>query len=468
MLATQQRTVVVIEDDVDLRGLVAAVLSQAGYRVGVTGDSRHGVDLVRQEQPDLILCDIAMPQMDGYAVVRALQADPATRRFPVVFLTARHEFTDRVRAFRFGVVDYITKPVTSEALLSRVDSILGGLEGRPGTLEGEAPILLEEVRRDVRTGVLTVGNDTSRTRMMVREGELVGELETEAVGTRVTQLHFEELNALHEDVVVHDPSGPPEQLTLPDFSAISQPLREIVIADDNAVFRATLAEVFGRCGFQVREARDGMEAVRRVLEKPPSLLLVDVRMPVLDGFEVCRRLRSYALTRHLPIVFLSGFDDLQDRAAGLEAGANEFLSKQTSLREMLLRVQLQLQRYRPAKGGEGLHGRIDFLGAPGVLRVCLLTSLTGTLTATRGGKTISMGFDEGRLLSADSADSRGREAVFEFVTWEHGTFAFAGGAPYVGTAVDEPVETLVLEGCRRIDARKRKRPGQVASGAGDR
>jgi DNA-binding response OmpR family regulator len=421
-----QRTVVIIEDDGDLRGLVTAVLSQAGYRVGATGDPRRGVDLVRKEQPDLILCDIAMPQMDGFAVVRALQSDAATRRVPVVFLTARHEFTDRVRAFRFGVVDYITKPVTSETLLSRVDGILGGLDGRPGILKGDAPILLEEVGRDGPTG--------------------------------------------HEDIVLHDPSPPGDDLPLPDFSEISQPLREIVIADDNAAFRSTLAGVFERCGFQVREAADGMEAVRRVLEKPPSLLLVDVRMPVLDGFEVCRRLRNYALTRHLPIVFLSAFDEFEERAAGLEAGANEFLSKQTSLREMLLRVQLQLQRYnRPATGGgeTALHGRIGFLGAPGVLRVCLLTSLTGNLTATKGRQIISMGFDAGQLLSADSADTHGREAVFEFVTWEHGTFVFTVGAPHAGTPIGEPLNALVLEGCRRIDVRNRERADQAAPGASD-
>jgi DNA-binding response OmpR family regulator len=423
-MVAQARSVVIIEDDGDLRGLVAAVLSQAGYRVGATGDPRCGVDLVRREQPDLVLCDIAMPQMDGFAVVQALQSDATTRRFPVVFLTARREFTDRVRAFRFGVVDYITKPVTSETLLSRVDSILGGLDGRPVILKGEAPILLEEVGRDRPARQAQIGGD--------------------------------------------DPPRPADDLRLPDFSEISRPLREIVIADDNEPFRSMLAGVFERCGFQVREATDGLEAVRRVLEKPPSLLLVDVRMPVLDGFEVCRRLRNYALTRHLPIVFLSGFDEFEDRAAGLEAGANEFLSKQTSLREMLLRVQLQLQRYnRPANwaGETALHGRIGFLGAPGVLRVCALTSLTGTLTATKRGQSISMGFDAGRLLSADSTDAHGQEAVFEFVAWDHGTFVFAGGPPHAGTPVHEPLNALVLEGCRRIDGRNRERAGLAAPGA---
>lgn len=456
MFATRQRVVVIIDDDKDARDLVATMLSQGGYRVAATGDSAQSVDLVRQEQPDLVLCDIAMPQMDGYAVVRAIQADPATRRFPVVFLTGRDGFTDRVRAFRFGVVDYITKPVTPETLLSRVDGIVGGLKERPGVLEDDAPILLEEVRRDGRTGVLTLASASSSPQVMLRQGEVVGTLEPGGLGAR---LRFAELDALHEDIVVHDPRRLADQLSLPDFSEVPQPLRDIVIADDNEVLRAALAEVFGRCGFRVREAEDGMEAVRRVLERPPSVLLVDVRMPVLDGFEVCRRLRSYALTRHLPIVFLSGFDDLGERAAGLEAGANEFLSKQTSLRELLLRVQLLLQRYgRQASGGEtALHGRIELLGAPGVLQVCHLTSLTGTLTATAGSRSVSMGFDAGRLSTADSADTHGREAVFEFLTWDHGTFAFAGGTPYAGTPISESVAVLVLKGCWRIDVRSQER-----------
>lgn len=297
----QPHRVVIIEDDGDLRGLVAAVLSQAGYRVGATGDARQSVDLVRQEQPELILCDIAMPDMDGYAVVRALQSDPATRSVPVVFLTGRREFADRVRAFRSGVVDYITKPVTSESLLSRVGDIVGGSNRRAA--DGETAILL--------------GSDLSSP-LMRREGD--------------------EPTVIDDGTILSDPSGAP----VPDFSEVPAALREIVIADDDPAYRSALAAVFARYGFRVRETANGIETVRRVLETPPALLLVDVRMPALDGFEVCRQLRACDLTQRLPIVFLSGYDEYESRAAGLEAGANEFLSKRTPLRELLLRVQLQL------------------------------------------------------------------------------------------------------------------------------
>jgi DNA-binding response OmpR family regulator len=406
----QPHSVVIIEDDGDLRGLVAAVLSQAGYRVDATGDSCHGVDLVRHENPDLILCDIGMPDMDGYAVVRALQDDPATRRVPVAFLTARREFTDRVRAFRYGVVDYITKPFDAETLLSRIDGIL-------------------DSRAHEGTDDATILEDRATPRML-REAEL---------------------GALQQDIADHDPA----ELAGLDFGDVPAALRDIVIADHDVAFRSTLAGVFARHRFQVREEGDGMEAVRRILERPPSVLLLDVRLPVLDGFAVCRRLRGYSLTRHLPIVFLSGFDGLESRIGGMEAGANEFLSKRTSLRELLLRVQLQLQRYRrsPGDGDAALRGRIDVLGAPGVLQMCFLTGLTGTLTATDGRAVVAMGFEAGRLVTADGRSSRGREAVFDFVAWERGTFEFADGLPCAGTPVTEPVTALVLEGCRRTDQR---------------
>ena len=131
---TELPSVLIIEDDEDLRGLIAGLLAQAGYRVDATGDPRQGVHVVRNDRPDLVLCDISMPAMDGYAVVQALQSDPSTRDVPVAFLTARREFTDRVRAFRSGVVDYITKPVTAETLLTRVSDIVRSAKTRlPGS-----------------------------------------------------------------------------------------------------------------------------------------------------------------------------------------------------------------------------------------------------------------------------------------------------------------------------------------------
>ena len=133
--ARSRRSLVLVEDSDDVREALEIILTEAGYRVAATGDPRRALELVREHRPDLVLCDIAMPDMDGYDVVRALQADAATARLPVVFLTARHEFTERVRAFRLGVLDYLTKPIAPDVLTGKIARILVGIDRRSAAAE---------------------------------------------------------------------------------------------------------------------------------------------------------------------------------------------------------------------------------------------------------------------------------------------------------------------------------------------
>ena len=113
-----------------IRALVEKLLAAGGYEVESTSDPLTAHALVRASRPDLVLCDIAMPGLDGYGVLKALQADPATASVPVVFLTAHQEFSERVRAFRYGVVDYLAKPFTASVLLKRVEQ--GRVPGHAG------------------------------------------------------------------------------------------------------------------------------------------------------------------------------------------------------------------------------------------------------------------------------------------------------------------------------------------------
>jgi len=149
------------------------------------------------------------------------------------------------------------------------------------------------------------------------------------------------------------------------------------------LFRAFLKDVLVRRGFTVHEARDGEEALRVALERRPWLIVTDVNMPRVDGVEFCRRVRSHSLIRHTPLIFLSGWDDYKDRYRGLEAGADEFLSKDTSIRELLIRIQILLKRYSDLGArswrGPGMEGRVEVVGAPGLLQMCHLGRLTGLI-----------------------------------------------------------------------------------------
>ncbi len=103
------RTIAVVEDDRRSLDELHQLLGSAGYRVVSTNDARAAVQLVRDEHPALLLCNVNMPGMDGYAVLKAIQSDPATAACPVVFLSPNQEFSERIRAFRHGVIDYLTQ-----------------------------------------------------------------------------------------------------------------------------------------------------------------------------------------------------------------------------------------------------------------------------------------------------------------------------------------------------------------------
>src|SRR5439155_5640863 len=136
-------------------------------------------------------------------------------------------------------------------------------------------------------------------------------------------------------------------------------------------------------GFTVYEAGNGRDALALALDKRPWLILTDIRMPGDDGFEFCRRVRTHSLIRQTPLLFLSGWDDYKARYQGLELGADDFVSKETPVRELLIRIQLTLKRYmslgRHGARGAGMEGQLEVMGTPGVLQVCHLTRLTGVL-----------------------------------------------------------------------------------------
>jgi DNA-binding NarL/FixJ family response regulator len=113
-----------IEDDHDTRDLTATALEFEGFIVHRAPDGETGLELARLHRPQLILCDVTMPGMDGYSVLAALRADPALSPIPFIFLTARGERKDLRQGMVSGADDYLTKPVSIHELLSAIHSRL--------------------------------------------------------------------------------------------------------------------------------------------------------------------------------------------------------------------------------------------------------------------------------------------------------------------------------------------------------
>ena len=156
----------------------------------------------------------------------------------------------------------------------------------------------------------------------------------------------------------------------------------IVVVDDDKEIRASLRRSLAFEGFKVTLAADGEEALCRVRDESPDLLVLDIMMPGLDGLEVVRRVRR--ADDQLPIIMLTARDAVPDRVAGLETGADDYLVKPFAFSELLARIRVRLRRREPGEDRE--------------LRFADLVLDTAAREARRGHRAIALTTTEYELL----------------------------------------------------------------------
>jgi formate hydrogenlyase transcriptional activator len=136
-------------------------------------------------------------------------------------------------------------------------------------------------------------------------------------------------------------------------NAPSQTMRgSLLVVDDDLGARQTLSALLFQEGYETRCAPDGKTALMFAEADPPELILLDVRLPDLDGFEVCRRLKSSDKTDRIPVIFLSGLDDVGDKIRGFESGGVDYITKPFQAAEVLARVETHLALHRLRKQAE--------------------------------------------------------------------------------------------------------------------
>ena len=124
--------ILIIDDDLDTLRLVGLMLQRQGYQISAATNGQQGLDKAFEEDPDLILLDVMMPDMDGYEVTRRLRQNPSTMETPVLMFTAKTQLDDKVTGFEVGANDYLTKPTHPAELQARVKTLLSRVSEKKG------------------------------------------------------------------------------------------------------------------------------------------------------------------------------------------------------------------------------------------------------------------------------------------------------------------------------------------------
>lgn len=209
MSAGKVKRILVVDDEPDVTELLEYKLEQEGYKVDVLNDPLSFVAKVRETEPDLMILDIMMPELNGLQLCRIARSDPAMKSIPIIFLTAKGEAEDRVKGLETGADDYLSKPFNTKELLLRAGKILnrGELHSQPSgaprieiggvvidedlhrlTVDGENVPLTATEFRLLKLLMERKGRVQSREHLLVNVWHYDTDIETRTVDTHVRRV----------------------------------------------------------------------------------------------------------------------------------------------------------------------------------------------------------------------------------------------------------------------------------------
>ncbi len=244
------RTVLVIDDDPEARDIVERFLRKDGFKVATAGGGEEGLRLAHKLKPAVITLDVMMPDMDGWAVLRALKADPVLREIPVVMLTM---VDDKGKGYSLGATDYLTKPVDRAQLHD----------------------LLARYRAADTTG-------------------------------------------------------------------------QVMLVEDDRPVREMMARMLTKSGWKVSQAGNGREALDLLAREKPGLILLDLMMPVMDGFEFLVEMRANSEWRDIPVIVLSAKDLTEEDRRVLSDRVEQIVRKDAGSNEQVVQLIHQVLERAPA------------------------------------------------------------------------------------------------------------------------
>lgn len=226
--------------------------------------------------------------------------------------------------------------------------------------------------------------------------------------------------------------------------------KTILVVDDDELVVSLLEPDLRRSGFAVLTAGNGKEALDLVSSKPVDIIVSDIAMPEMDGFEFCERIRQSPDHVDIPFIFLSAHGGADERMQGLRSGADEYLVKPVNTQDLMTRIEILYDRIQRKRSVGTLKGSLRDVSLCEILQLFELTRKQGVLhlDAFTGKGTLAVA--DGALLNAVWNDLEGEDAAFQMFTLTQGSFRFQPTEVPAGNMA-QPIGVVLMEMARLTD-----------------
>jgi two-component system cell cycle response regulator len=277
---SHKKKILIVDDDLTNQKLLERMLPIDQFNVLFASDGQKGMDMVYKELPDVILLDVMMPKKDGFTVARELKKDLSVRNIPIILVTALDGSENRISGLEAGAEEFLTKPVKKVELIARIRSMLQ----------------LKEYREQ-----LDIHKQS-------------GALFSQAAGEDMS-------NKLDLDKAPH-----------------------VLLVEDNEIDRNIILKALEKEFLRLETAKNGQEAISCIQSGEVDLVLLDILLPDINGFEICKRLKTMDTAKDIPVIVITCLDDIDSKITGVKLGADDFLIKPIDTRELNARIKVLLDK----------------------------------------------------------------------------------------------------------------------------
>ena len=388
------KKIVIIEDDLVVANIYRNKFNVDGFQVELASDGATGFELLKKFQPDIVLLDLMLPAVSGVELLKKIRLEPGLQDLPVIVFSSTYLTNVVQEAWKVGATKCLSKanctpkqiievvrtalkmPPTSNAFDTQItpapgnrpteaqkksvrdlDALFQGeiektfIETLPNTLTTFRSLLQNIIKADNQIVRLDhICNLCRRAHALTGNAGLAGDLPIAQLADALEVL----LRELYEKPQNINPSTLRTVASGVDFLGVlfdragqaskGCPPAKILVVDDDAISRRAVMFALEKAKLKSVEVEDPLAALEMLTETKFDLVFLDVDMPVMNGFELCSKLRTGELNKRTPVVFVTNLNDFENRANSTMSGGNDFIAKPFMFIELAVKALIHVLR----------------------------------------------------------------------------------------------------------------------------